>query len=426
MSKMSSIMRRARAGALAKIRKRGLRPPRAYWALRYGPSRMVATARFGAGGRRRAESPGGLPPPGSVSRNILFYAINGSGLGHLTRCLAIARHLQGVTPFFLTTCTRASVLDAYGIEYSYLPSWEDARAQGAAVDRGTWNEELERVLTEEIQKRRPAIVVFDGVAPDDGLVRAMRAAPHVGRAAIRRAYRLDGREYLVAARDAEDDLLIVPHEPGAERIPIPDGPEAHWVGNVMLSDQSEALSRDAARAELGIDGSKPAVLVQLGSGVLGGGRRFRQELLEGLAKLDAHVVATQYDPSGPATIGSIHRFPIAPVLPAFDAAVGAAGYNTYTELLHHGVASVLVPNDHMLSDDQVARAQRADRAGAAFMVREGDVATMVAAVKRLLDDDELRARMAARGRELVPRNGGPDAAKILDDYCARIIARSAS
>jgi len=421
---VNGVLARARNGALSQIRKRGLRPPRAYWAVRYGAPRMLTTTAVGAGGRRRAQTPDGLPPRGPVSNNILFYAINGSGLGHITRCLAIARHLKEATPFFVTTCTRASVLEQYGIDYRYLPSWDDARAQGTALGRGSWNDTLMGVLIAEIERLKPAAVVFDGVAPDDGLVRALRAMPHVGRVTIRRAYRLDGREYLVAARDAEVDLLIVPHEPGSERIPLPSGPVAHWVGNVMLSERSEALSREAARAELGVDGSKPAVLVQLGSGVLGGGRGFREALLERLGKLDAHVVATQYDPSGPATIGSIHRFPIAPVLPAFDAAIGAAGYNTVTELLHHGVPSVLVPNEHMLSDDQVERAQRADRAGAAFMVREGDVPTMVAAVMRMLNDPELRARMAARGKELVPRNGGPEAARILDEFCAHVIARA--
>src|ERR1051325_907178 len=120
---LAAVARRGRAAAVARAREKGTRPPRAYWLARYGPERALSYTPFGPVARRARDTSGGVPrlPPSAQhglpapTRNVIFYAINGSGLGHLTRCLAIARHLTDVTPIIITTCTRASVAEPYGI-----------------------------------------------------------------------------------------------------------------------------------------------------------------------------------------------------------------------------------------------------------------------------------------------------------------------
>ena len=58
---------------------------------------------------------------------------------------------------------------------------------------------------------------------------------------------------------------------------------------------------------------------------------------------------------------------MAECLPAYDAAISAAGYNSVAELLHFAIPSVFVPRERGL-DDQLARAKKAEASGAAFTV----------------------------------------------------------
>jgi UDP-N-acetylglucosamine:LPS N-acetylglucosamine transferase len=88
---------------------------------------------------------------------------------------------------------------------------------------------------------------------------------------------------------------------------------------------------------------------------------------------------------------------------AFDAAVCAAGYNTFGELMFAGVPTAFLPQDK-LADDQRARAELAVERGAAALLEEK---SDVLAVLR-----DLVARPSARdaARSLVPENGARIAA----------------
>lgn len=58
----------------------------------------------------------------------------------------------------------------------------------------------------------------------------------------------------------------------------------------------------------------------------------------------------------PSGLIPLSVYPLARYLRAFDAFVGAAGYNTCCELVQSGIPALLVPNA-LLADDQVRRAQ---------------------------------------------------------------------
>src|SRR5207244_5058193 len=118
---------------------------------------------------------------------------------------------------------------------------------------------------EVIGSYRPAAIVVDGVATEPALARAWREAPEIVRIGIRRASRLDGRQHLVAARDRNYHLLLVPHDRGTERVAIPAGPAAITVGPLLLAGRDEALARDEARRLLGLPAEGPCALVQLGA-----------------------------------------------------------------------------------------------------------------------------------------------------------------
>jgi predicted glycosyltransferase len=60
----------------------------------------------------------------------------------------------------------------------------------------------------------------------------------------------------------------------------------------------------------------------------------------------------------PSRVKPISRYPLVRYMRAFDAFVGAAGYNTCCEVVQAQIPSLLVPNAQ-LADDQLRRAQMA-------------------------------------------------------------------
>jgi UDP-N-acetylglucosamine:LPS N-acetylglucosamine transferase len=100
-------------------------------------------------------------------------------------------------------------------------------------------------------------------------------------------------------------------------------------------------------------------------------------------------------------------------LPAFDAAISAAGYNSVHELLFAGIPSVFVPFERVL-DDQERRATFLEEQGAARAVSSLDVAALSVALREAMG---ARATIAASARRLVSGNGAAAAANVLLEVC---------
>jgi UDP:flavonoid glycosyltransferase YjiC (YdhE family) len=110
------------------------------------------------------------------------------------------------------------------------------------------------------------------------------------------------------------------------------------------------------------------------------------------------------------------RYPALDFLPAFDAAVTAAGYNAVHELLYAGIPSVFIPFERMV-DDQEKRAREIAEAGAGLactpLTREG----LTRAVRELMNPST-RERLRAAARKHVERNGAEPAARALLELLA--------
>ena len=66
----------------------------------------------------------GDAPGAAARRRILFTTSNGTGLGHLTRSMAIARRLGAeIEPLFLTLSAAAPVVREMGYPVEYVPSY---------------------------------------------------------------------------------------------------------------------------------------------------------------------------------------------------------------------------------------------------------------------------------------------------------------
>lgn len=106
-----------------------------------------------------------------------------------------------------------------------------------------------------------------------------------------------------------------------------------------------------------------------------------------------------------------NHYPMLDALPAFDAAIAAAGYNTVHELLFAGIPAVLVPFERVL-DDQEARVQSLVQTGACLACAPLTATGLTQAVQQLADADT-RKRLAKRAKEVVKTNGANAAAKAI-------------
>lgn len=352
---------------------------------------------------------------------IVNYAVNGLGLGHLTRLVAISREvrrlcmLAGVQHeiFFLTSSEGDALCYANGFASFKIPSKNAVRATGLSPHR--YKRTAKQWIWNAVNMCNPDLLVVDtfpGGAFDelyDVLDFGQRNV------FIYRAVKSD-----VASSKRFQSLLGGYHgivsigEQGAHTSVIDTvlAERTHPVGEVMIRGRDELLSRSDARAMLGLQPESLAVYCTCG----GGGDSNAEDILRTYVSVAAHFPDVEF------VIGSGHlyhgreyhapnvrwsqRMMMMECFAAFDAAVGAAGFNTVNELMHAGVPCVLLPQQRTY-DDQFARAERIAATGAALFLRELTEENLTAALRSVIDN---RTVMAEAARAAVPANAATDAA----------------
>jgi len=110
----------------------------------------------------------------------------------------------------------------------------------------------------------------------------------------------------------------------------------------------------------------------------------------------------------------VRTFPLGRYFRAFDASISAVGYNSYHDLVQAGIPTLFIPNENPRQDNQVARAQFAERHGFGICVRAQDIYRLRHAIDRLLDGEERRAMANACARFARP-NGALDSARMIEE-----------
>lgn len=353
---------------------------------------------------------------------LLFLTSNGTGLGHLTRSMAIARRLgPGLEPLFLTLSAAAPVVRRMGFPVEYVPSY----ATPASGNDYRWSRRLRGRLRAAIAEIDPAVIVFDGTHPYEPLLGAL------GSDAVavwcRRPLWKAGSSRVPLGRAGAFDAVL---EPGELAESEDRGPtvalreRAHRVDPIVLLDRSELLPRAAAEAELGLEPGRTNVLVALGQGeeVRGATARALEHLAE---RGDVQLVALSSALAAAASVkGDVVElratYPMSRYFAAFDAAVAATGYNAFHELIALGVPSLFVPMRRD-TDDQAARARWAERAGLGLGSEGPADPALETQLDRLLDPGE-REALAARLAELPPPTGATQSATWLTELARPRVA----
>lgn len=373
----------------------------------------------------------------------LLCTSNGVGLGHLTRQMAVARALKGrMRPVIFTLSGAVAVPVAEGFAVEHLPS-----AGHAGIPTTGWHDLLGDRLDHLIRTLRPAVVTFDGVHPYAGFVAALSSHRRsVVRVWQRRAMWRRGVGAEALATSDAFDLVIEPGEyaaPYDEGVTTTAGDQNRVMRVAPVVYAPERLDRDDACRELGLDPEAKNLLVQLGAGalndvttltgavvaaldaaatrdettptvvvgrsVLSSGPSGTAGSLPPVPGSDPRIPLDSIDPTGSLRVLEARRFPWTRSLAAFDAAILAAGYNSFHEALAAGLPSVFVPNLATRTDDQDARARFAQDQGLGWRWDGADPAALDAVLAEMLDPARRAAMVGALGA-LAPARGAVEIA----------------
>jgi len=103
---------------------------------------------------------------------------------------------------------------------------------------------------------------------------------------------------------------------------------------------------------------------------------------------------------------------------AADLAVSAAGYNSFHELIYHGVPTIFMPQTAPFMDDQERRARAASDRGLAETVGATELVRMEREIAAFLDEGKAAEIRAALADAALPAPGTADAAAIIDRVLA--------
>jgi UDP:flavonoid glycosyltransferase YjiC (YdhE family) len=352
---------------------------------------------------------------------VLFVTSNGTGLGHLTRAMAIARRLGERPVSILTLSAAAPVAAEHGFQVEYFPA-HDAAAAGSPR---RWDRRLRARLELLLDELRPGVLVFDGAHPYDALVAVLRGARRGGLAAVwcRRAMWQPGFGAEGIYWSDCFDLIIEPGELAEAEdrgLTAPRRGQVAGVGPIVYLEPEELAPRERAVRELGLEPGRVNALVQLGQGP-SVDEALARSLQRLVADPEVQVAALESSLSGTIELpdGVVHlrsTYPMSRYYRAFDLAVSASGYNAFHELIAHRVPSLFVPMPRRL-DDQAARARWARGTGVGEGVEGPLDPSLEERLGRLLDPRE-REQVRARIDALALRNGAGEAAHLIEELAA--------
>ena len=339
---------------------------------------------------------------------LLFYAINGVGLGHVQRLLLIAEEVHALRPdahiLFLTNSAYPQMIESRGFPCIRVPLQTSPEASSHLAGQSVPLELHDRLFETLVDTFLPAVVVCDTHGPW-GIRRIVGAAKTV----------------LILRRGTDEHMLrSMQHYGGFTRICVPHSEEEF---RSMASPAVTKALRKARAVFAGPVVRRSAQHIRKGTRILvlagGGGWVHASDFLhaagKGLAPLLKRKAVRADFVTGPLFKGhfvppagaEVHRYldntQLTELMGSCTLAVAQAGYNTCNELLASGLPSVLVPAPREL-EDQWERALALERKGCA-LVAEASATGIHDTAERLLSDAALLEKMRRACMETLGESG---------------------
>jgi UDP-N-acetylglucosamine--N-acetylmuramyl-(pentapeptide) pyrophosphoryl-undecaprenol N-acetylglucosamine transferase len=358
---------------------------------------------------------------------IVCYAINGAGMGHVTRLLGVARWMrrliafvEGVQPeiLFLTSSDASDMLADARFAAFKIPSKTVARSAG--LEKLEYRRLAKHFIWQTIGVFSPDLLVVDTFPSGsfDELFQILDGP--FKKSFIHRNVKSDyaSRPTFRVAMSFYDAVVIPHRAPALETSDHGDqlGAIPHrYTGEVVQFDREQLPDRQTVRRELRISDSTRLIYVSAG----GGGDPQAEESLRKIiglleTKPDCHLIVG----AGPLYRGQRFMGPsitwcetssIWRYFPGCDAAVSAGGYNTFHELLFAGVPSLFYAQEK-IADDQWLRVKSAEDCGACLTIPSlDDDSELEKAVEQLLQPHTAGTLKESCGR-FIERNGALECA----------------
>lgn len=302
-----------------------------------------------------------------VSNTVLFVATNGAGLGHLTRCLAVARQIKkidkSVNIIFLTTSLALPIVNREGFLTYCVPS----KMLIDGISERQWNILLRNQLKQLFKLYDFKVMVFDGAIPYAPICTSC-ANKNIKKIWIKRGG-IKSKTIEDSRREYEKyfDLIITPAEAFQG---IPENQGNHFVVNpIMYLEKEEMWDRDDVRRYLKLPQDKLVIYIQLGAGNINDINSDLGLIINELDKRDNVCIVV-----GESIIGNeirtirdnvyvIKDYPNSKYYKGFDIAISAVGYNSFHEMVYCGIPTIYIPNMHTKADNQYERAMIAEKNG---------------------------------------------------------------
>ncbi|MGG4370539.1 glycosyltransferase, partial [Priestia megaterium] len=348
----------------------------------------------------------------------LFVPTNGAGLGHLTRCLAIARRLRKLDPnreiiFFSTSAAMNLILKEGFLGY-HIPS---QMICGKHVKSGEWNSMFQEHLRRIIKLHQPNLLFFDGVYPYAGLITSMRETKGMKKIWMRRGLGKNSRPE-VDKKEKEFDMMIVPKELFIPQEEQKTG-KHYYSDPIIYLEKSELLNRESLRKKWKVPEDHKLVFVSLGAGNINNINPTISKILTVLRKrkdisivISESIIGKRLQIPEQENLIIIRDYPISSYYHAFDLAITASGYNSFHELLFFNVPAIIIPNQMTKTDNQVARALSAEKAGAALVIKNESILEIEKAINIALEPQR-QLLMKNITQKLIYKNGADDVANLL-------------
>lgn len=331
---------------------------------------------------------------------VLFYAVNGLGLGHVTRLTAIARQVKRLNPsakiLFITSSEADSIIYKEGFPAVKVPSKNIARESGLEarlharlIHQATWG---------VFSAFRPNVAVVDtfpsGFCYELDPVLMWKASTFVFVYRQRQLHKSRNKRFQAAL--GKYDLILVPHDKGAFGVEIPAGVKTTYAGKIIIRSKKELLPHQQVTRQFNLPPDKTSVLITLG----GGGQDDIETVINRVLTVfrerpDVHPVVAQGNLLRSLDIGENSEtgstatvikqyYPLCELYNAFDFAVAGCGYNTVNEMLYFNKPAVYLPFERQV-DDQFMRAQQLTEDGLGLTADPADPQSINAALDQLLD-----------------------------------------
>jgi UDP-N-acetylglucosamine--N-acetylmuramyl-(pentapeptide) pyrophosphoryl-undecaprenol N-acetylglucosamine transferase len=364
---------------------------------------------------------------------ILFYAINGIGLGHLNRLSIIEKEIKKIRPdaetLFVTNSKASEFIEENQISCIRIPQHTKAILRKDEIESSLSERSHSSLIKGISSYFCPDIMVFDCHYPSD-LLDHNKASGIKNVLVLRKIMDSRTNEFIKKSDQELIDLCIVPHE-------------KKELGGYLLRNFSEGFLRktkvidpiiricDGQKSMKASDGFR--ILATIG----GGGYPVENERILSLIKVSVRKAAAELkDHNGKNIKATLVTGPlytpkimdtkdpdIRRYLPRFidhlinaDLVISHAGYNSIHEAIYYKKPAIIIPAKRE-SEDQRERARHYQSINCVELLADPTTKNLSSLIVELVKSEEKRDSMIKSQKKLRLKPGNRDAAELILNTC---------